>query len=105
MAALCIHVGSLWAGANKEIILPDIGDPASQVLSLNQEAELGKIIQAQINQRLPISTDPEIRNYLQSLGTRLIAAGVNSDFPYYFNLVFDHRINAFCDARRDCCNQ
>ena len=95
MAALCIHVGSLWAGANKEIILPDIGDPASQVLSLNQEAELGKIIQAQINQRLPISTDPEIRNYLQSLGTRLIAAGVNSDFPYYFNLVFDHRINAF----------
>ena len=95
IAALCIHVGSLWAGANKEIILPDIGDPASQVLSLNQEAELGKIIQAQINQRLPISTDPEIRNYLQSLGTRLIAAGVNSDFPYYFNLVFDHRINAF----------
>jgi len=78
-----------------EIILPDIGDPASQVLSINQEAELGKIVIAQVNQRLPISTDPELRSYLQSLGTRLISAGLNSDFPYYFILVFDPRINAF----------
>ena len=90
-----MSVGRLWADPGEEIILPDIGDPASQVLSVNQEAELGEIIQAQINQHLPVSTDPEIRNYLQSLGTRLIAAGVNSDFPYYFNLIFDQGINAF----------
>ena len=77
------------------INLPDIGDPASEVLSVNQEAELGKILIPQLNRRLPISTDPEIRNYLQSLGTRLIAGGLNSDFPYYFFLVFDNRINAF----------
>ena len=92
-----LSVGMLSAKAIQanEIILPDIGDPASQVLSINQEAELGKIVIAQVNQRLPISTDPELRNYLQSLGTRLISAGLNSDFPYYFNLVFDPRINAF----------
>jgi predicted Zn-dependent protease len=83
------------ARQGNEIILPDIGDPASQVLSINQEAEMGKIIMAQVNQRLPTSTDPELRGYLQSLGTRLISAGLNSDFPYYFTLVFDERINAF----------
>ena len=77
------------------IILPDIGDPASAILSINQEIELGKILLAQVNRRLPISEDPELRNYLQSLGTRLISGGLNSDFPFYFRLVFDPRINAF----------
>ena len=77
------------------IILPDIGDPASAVLSVNQEIELGKILLTQVNRRLPVSEDPELRNYLQSLGTRLISAGLNSDFPFYFRLVFDPRINAF----------
>ena len=77
------------------INLPDIGDPASEVLSVNQEAELGKILLPQVNRRLPVSTDPEIRGYMQSLGTRLISGGLNSDFPYYFRLVFDNRINAF----------
>lgn len=77
------------------IVLPDIGDPASAILSVNQEIELGKILLTQINQRLPVSEDPELRNYLQSLGTRLISGGLNSDFPFYFRLVFDPRINAF----------
>jgi len=77
------------------IILPDIGDPASALLSVNQEIELGKILLTQVNQRLPVSEDPELRNYLQSLGTRLISGGLNSDFPFYFRLVFDPRINAF----------
>ena len=77
------------------IILPDIGDPASAILSVNQEIELGKILLTQVNQRLPVSEDPELRNYLQSLGTRLISGGLNSDFPFYFRLVFDPRINAF----------
>ena len=78
-----------------ELFLPDIGDPASEVLSVNQEIELGKILLAQVNQRLPVSEDPEIRAYIQSLGTRLISGGLNSNFPFYFRLIFDQRINAF----------
>ncbi len=80
---------------NYGVVLPDIGDPASALLSVNQEIELGKILVAQVNRRLPISEDPELRSYFQSLGARLIAAGLNSDFPFYFRLVFDPRINAF----------
>ena len=86
---------STYANEEYGIILPDIGDPASAILSINQEIELGKILLTQVNQRLPVSEDPELRNYLQSLGTRLIAGGLNSDFPFYFRLVFDPRINAF----------
>lgn len=85
----------VYSGEQNEIILPDIGDPASALLSINQEIELGKILLAQVNQRLPISEDPELRSYIQSLGTRLIAGGLNSGFPYYFRLVLDPRINAF----------
>lgn len=77
------------------IALPNIGDPASALLSVNQEIELGKILLTQVNQILPVSEDPELRSYLQSLGTRLISGGLNSDFPFYFRLVFDPRINAF----------
>ena len=77
------------------VVLPDIGDPASELLSINQEAELGKILLAQINRALPVSTDPELRSYMQSLGTRLISGSLNSNFPYYFRLVFDNRVNAF----------
>ena len=98
---VCITLLSIYApvGAEEEepigIVLPDIGDPASELLSINQEAELGKILLAQINQRLPVSTDPELRSYFQSLGTRLISGSLNSNFPYYFRLVFDNSINAF----------
>ncbi|MDW3094239.1 MAG: M48 family metalloprotease [Gammaproteobacteria bacterium] len=99
LLSIAIFVTSNLSFANNDddygIILPDIGDPASAILSINQEIELGKILVAQVNQRLPVSEDPELRNYLQSLGTRLISGGLNSDFPFYFRLVFDPRINAF----------
>ena len=97
--SIALFITSTLSLANNEddygIILPDIGDPASAILSINQEIELGKILVAQVNQRLPVSEDPELRNYLQSLGTRLISGGLNSDFPFYFRLVFDPSINAF----------
>lgn len=94
----CISFHSATFADSEDLIgitLPDIGDPASEILSVNQEIELGKILLAQVNRSLPVSTDPELRNYMQSLGTRLISGGLNSDFPYYFTLIFDPRINAF----------
>lgn len=94
----CLLYFSYAQAEEKEIIgitLPDIGDPASEILSVNQEIELGKILLAQVNRSLPVSNDPELRNYIQSLGTRLISGGLNSDFPYYFTLIFDPQINAF----------
>ncbi|MFK8026644.1 MAG: M48 family metalloprotease [Gammaproteobacteria bacterium] len=99
LLSITLIIASSFSAVSSEedygIILPDIGDPASALLSINQEIELGKILVAQVNQRLPVSEDPELRNYLQSLGTRLISGGLNSDFPFYFRLVFDPRINAF----------
>ncbi len=98
--ALGLVLGAVTVAASPDdepvgIVLPDIGDPASELLSVNQEAELGKILLSQINRRLPVSTDPELRSYIQSLGTRLISGGLNSGFPFYFRMVFDPRINAF----------
>lgn len=75
--------------------LPNIGDPASTALSPAKEIELGRILLAEIRKRLPVSNDPELNQYMHSLGTRITSGGLNSNSPFTFLLVFDASINAF----------
>lgn len=75
--------------------LPDIGGPAGTTLSPSKEIELGRILLAEIRKRLPVSSDPEINQYIHSLGTRITSGGLDSNFPFTFLLVFDEDINAF----------
>ena len=75
--------------------LPDIGSPASTVLTPAKEIELGRILLAEVRRRLPISSDPEINQYIHSLGTRIISGGIDSNFPFTFLLIFESDINAF----------
>lgn len=75
--------------------LPDIGGPASAELSPAKEIELGRFLIAEVRGNLPISNDPELSQYIQSLGTRITSAGLNSDFPFTFLLVIDPVVNAF----------
>ncbi len=75
--------------------LPNIGGPASTALSPAKEIELGRILLAEIRKRLPVSNDPELNQYMHSLGTRITSGGLNSNSPFTFLLVFDASINAF----------
>lgn len=81
--------------ANGDSNLPDIGGPDSIGLSIGKEIELGKILVAEIRRQLPIINDPELSQYMHSLGTRIISGGLNSDFPFTFLMVYDDAINAF----------
>lgn len=81
--------------ANEDIRLPDIGDPASAVLSRAEERRLGSMILGQIRSNLRVLNDPEMDTYIQSLGTRLVSAGVDSDLKFTFLLLVDPSINAF----------
>ncbi|MBA2492541.1 MAG: hypothetical protein H0V34_12880, partial [Gammaproteobacteria bacterium] len=83
------------ACAGEALRLPEMGDPASIVLSPTQEALLGKTLLTQIRGALRVSTDPELNEYVQALGTRLTAAGLNSGLEFHFLLVADRNINAF----------
>jgi predicted Zn-dependent protease len=75
--------------------LPDISGPASAELSVSKEIELGQILISQVRASLPVSNDPELSQYIHSLGTRITSAGVNSNFPFTFILVNNSDINAF----------
>ncbi|MGH8504255.1 MAG: M48 family metalloprotease [Gammaproteobacteria bacterium] len=81
--------------ANEPLRLPEMGDPASIVLSPTQEAVLGETLLTQIRGALRVSADPELNDYIKALGTRLAAAGLESGLDFKFLLVNDSTINAF----------
>jgi len=93
--ALCLPATENPIAEERDIVLPDIGDPASAVLSRAEERQLGKIILGQIRNSFPIIEDPELNTYIQSLGTRLITEGLDSDLEFHFLLIDDPSINAF----------
>jgi predicted Zn-dependent protease len=81
--------------ANEPLRLPEMGDPASAVLSPTQEKILGETLLTQIRGALSVLKDPELKDYLQALGTRLLSAGVDSDLDFTFLMIRDPAINAF----------
>ena len=75
--------------------LPDIGGPASADFSPSKEIELGRILIAEVRGQLPVANDPELSQYIQSLGTRITSGGLDSDFPFTFLLIMNPDVNAF----------
>lgn len=94
-AFLCTILLNLPLFCFAESNLPDIGGPASADLSPAKEIELGRILIAEVRGHLPVSNDPELSQYIHSLGTRITSGGLNSSFPFTFLLVSNPDVNAF----------
>src|SRR3712207_572326 len=94
LALLCLSAASIQAD-DEPLRLPEIGDPASVVMSPSQERALGDTILTQIRGALRVTKDPELDDYIQALGTRLIAGGLDSGLDFSFLLIEDDNINAF----------
>ena len=75
--------------------LPDIGTPASTTLSLADEYKIGLMIVRQLRAAGQIVEDPEINEYLQSLGMRLASQAHEGAHRFTFFAVRDSTINAF----------
>lgn len=75
--------------------LPELGDPASQVLSLAEEQRLGKRLMRQVRQRAPMVDDPQVRQYVRDLGIRLASRANTGGMRYEFFVVDSPAINAF----------
>lgn len=97
MRAMLLLLGlwTSWAPADTNNNLPSIGDAGGAVLSRAEEEKLGRVILSQIRKQLPLVNDPEITNYVQSLGTKILSAGVDNDSQFTFLVVNDSNINAF----------
>ncbi len=98
MVLILAHLLALGQEAWAEmpnIELPEIGDPTAVIMSAQQEQELGAAFFRNLHGQMQINTDPEINDYIQSLGDRLT---INSDTPgqtYTFFVVNENVINAF----------
>mgnify|MGYP001032683984 CR=1 FL=1 len=76
--------------------LPELGDVASQELSLSAEKKIGQQIMDEIRWREPsYLDDPDIETYLNQLGARLVAVSSDPGLGFYFFALNDPSINAF----------
>lgn len=92
VAALASVTPRAWA----QISLPDLGDASSSVLSPQMERKLGESVMRDIRFSEPsFVDDPEINDYLNTLGYKLLAAvpGARQDFEFF--AIRDTSINAF----------
>lgn len=92
---LCFASACLAFGVSASADLPDIGSPADAVLPKSEEAQLGRSIMREIRRQGVIINDPELTEYVQSLGHRLAAQHNNGEFEFEFFVVDDPAINAF----------
>jgi predicted Zn-dependent protease len=75
--------------------LPDLGESARVTMSEAQEAEYGREVMRLIRADKDYLDDPEVVEYLNSLGDRLVAASPAPYRHFRFFLVRDASINAF----------
>ncbi|HUO81381.1 MAG TPA: M48 family metalloprotease [Gammaproteobacteria bacterium] len=94
----CIAIGLLpWTvGAAPRLDdLPDIGSPSSAALSRDREDQIGRQILRMLRDSGQIIDDPEIDEYVQMVGDRLVGHAQETDYEFTFFAVDDPAINAF----------
>jgi predicted Zn-dependent protease len=75
--------------------LPDLGDVSQSALSPAQERKLGEGIMGQIRSNPAYLDDPEVADYLNAIGYRLVANSPDPAAPFEFFAISDSSINAF----------
>src|SRR3984893_900351 len=75
--------------------LPDMGSPAAAVLSHTDEYRLGAMVAHQLRDQNALLEDPEISEYLQSVGLRLASQSADGGRDFQFFVIKDPSINAF----------
>lgn len=75
--------------------LPDLGDVAQSNLSAVQERKLGETVIRQLRSNGAYINDPEVNDYLNQLGHRIVAASKDIKQDFEFFGVPDPQVNAF----------
>jgi len=75
--------------------LPDIGSPADSVLSKTQAEQIGRSVLLRLRLDGQVLEDPELDEYIDSVGHRLAAHAHEGTQDFRFFLVRDDVINAF----------
>jgi len=75
--------------------LPDLGDVSQATLSHAQERGIGFNIMRQIRQAPSYLDDPEVADYLNQVGYRLVAVSPDARQDFHFFALQDNSVNAF----------
>jgi predicted Zn-dependent protease len=68
---------------------------APQLVSVNQEVQIGREAQQQIKQQVPTVPDATVNRYVDSVGARLVRQAAGPRYPYSFDVANYREINAF----------
>ncbi|HEX4950798.1 MAG TPA: M48 family metallopeptidase [Blastocatellia bacterium] len=69
--------------------------PGFNLLSPEQDVEIGRKYAAQIEREMRVLPDPAVQQYINNIGKRLAAVAPGEKFPYQFKVVDVKEINAF----------
>lgn len=83
------------ASAQNRIDLPDIGSGANSTLTLSDEFQIGLSVVRTLREQGLILEDPEVNDYIQSLGSRIASQASDSEHRFNFFVIKDSSINAF----------
>lgn len=83
------------ATESRAVDLPSMGDTSGAVISPEEERRLGEGLMRQIRQSTLLIGDPEVSEYIQSLGYQLVANSDNPAQDFTFFVINDPSINAF----------
>lgn len=75
--------------------LPNLGDVSQNAMSPLEENKLGEQIMLDIRQDPSYFDDPEVTEYLNNLGYRLVSASPDNTLDFHFFTIRDNTLNAF----------
>ena len=75
--------------------LPEMGTAAQATLSLEDESRLGRMVMREIRETGALLEDPEVGEYIQTLGLRLSSLAQDGNRDFNFFVIRDPSINAF----------
>ena len=75
--------------------LPELGSPAAALLSKTDEYRLGAMVAQQLRDQNALLEDPEVAEYVQTVGQRLAAQSLDGGQGYQYLVVKDSVVNAF----------
>ncbi len=75
--------------------LPDLGSPAELSLSQTDEYRLGAMVARELREQNALLEDPEVSEYIQSVGQRLASQSAMGGQFFHYLVVKDSSINSF----------
>lgn len=91
----CVGLRPSFAQNDHYDQLPDLGSQAATLLTDREAEQLGKAFIRQSRYQQPYVSDPELVDYINRLGQRLVDVSDEANKDYHFYLIDNNVINAF----------